>query len=473
MPLRRGRAALVGVLATATRAATAPTGPTASATRTSFTATADTSTDGRDPADDPGGARRLGVDGDPPTRTVLRFDVASLAGPVTRAKLRIHVADADGAGNVNGGEVRGVSDTSWTETSAAPAVDGPVLGALGAVAPGTWHEVDVTPYVTGNGTYAFGVTSPNGDGADYDSRETGATGPQLVVETAAAPAPSRTPAPSEPAPTPPSPAARTAQDLAPVLVGAGDIAASNDGDSATADLLDGISGTVFTVGDNAYPTGRASDFAAYYAPTWGRQRDRTRPSPGNHDYDTPGASAYFDYFGAAAGPGRRGYYSYDLGNWHVVSLDSEISMARGSAQEKWLRADLAASEKPCTVAYWHRPRWTSGASHPPDLATDPLVRALYDHGAEVILGGHNHQYERFAPQDPDGRLDTARGLKQFVVGMGGADHYAFGTVLPHSEARNDDTSGVLKLTLRADGYDWQFVPEAGRSYDDSGSGTCH
>ncbi|MEU8521189.1 metallophosphoesterase [Streptomyces sp. NPDC048577] len=148
------------------------------------------------------------------------------------------------------------------------------------------------------------------------------------------------------------------------------------------------------------------------------QQPRTRPAPGNHDYHTSGASAYYGYFGANAGPAGRGYYSYDLGNWHVVSLNSEISMSAGSAQEQWLRGDLAASNKPCAVAYWHKPRWTSSSGHGPSTSTGPLVQALYDYDAELILTGHNHQYERFAPQNPSGRLDNARGIRQFVAGMG-------------------------------------------------------
>jgi acid phosphatase type 7 len=259
----------------------------------------------------------------------------------------------------------------------------------------------------------------------------------------------------------------------PVMVGAGDIASSGSGDSATAALLDNISGTVFTTGDNVYPDGTSSQFTTYYEPTWGRHKARTQPSPGNHDYNTSGASGYFNYFGANAGPSGRGYYSYDLGNWHVVSLNSEISMTTGSAQEQWLRSDLAASTKPCTIAYWHKPRFTSGANHAPNTSTGPLVQALYDNNADVILTGHNHQYERFAPMNPSGGLDTARGIRHFVAGMGGASHYGFGTIQPNSQARNSDTYGVLKLTLHANSYDWQFVPEAGKTYSDSGTSSCH
>jgi len=259
----------------------------------------------------------------------------------------------------------------------------------------------------------------------------------------------------------------------PVLVGAGDIASSATGDSATAALLDTIAGTVFTTGDNAYPDGTASNYTDYYDPTWGRHKARTRPAPGNHDYHTTGATGYFGYFGSRAGPSGRGYYSYDLGNWHVVSLNSEVDMAVGSPQETWLRSDLAATTKPCTLAYWHKPLFTSGFDHGPDASTSPLFQALYDSDAEVVVTGHNHQYERFAPMNPSGVLDNANGVREFVAGMGGGPLYGFGTIQANSQARNSDTHGVLKFTLHDNSYDWQFVPEAGKTYDDSGTTACH
>lgn len=256
----------------------------------------------------------------------------------------------------------------------------------------------------------------------------------------------------------------------PVLVGAGDIASSASGDSATAVLLDAIGGTVFTAGDNAYPNGTLSDYNSFYQPTWGRHKARTFPSPGNHEYNTSGASGYFAYYTAI---NNQRYYSYNLGNWHVVSLNSNISMAAGSAQETWLRADLAATTRPCTLAYWHHPLFTSGANHAPATATRPLFQALYDFNGDVVVSGHNHQYERFAPQNPAGALDSARGIREFVAGTGGASHYSFGTIRPNSQARNSDTYGVIKFTLHSNSYDWQFVPEAGKTFTDSGSGTCH
>ena len=258
-----------------------------------------------------------------------------------------------------------------------------------------------------------------------------------------------------------------------MLVGAGDIAGcSSSGDEATAALLDTIAGTVFTAGDNAYPDGTATNFATCYGPSWGRHKARTRPSPGNHDYHTTGASAYYAYYGANAGPAGQGYYSYDLGAWHIISLNSNVSMSAGSPQEQWLRADLAANTKTCTLAYWHHPRFSSG-SHGSSTAPRPLWEALYDFNADVIISGHDHNYQRFAPQTPTGLADPVRGMRQFVVGSGGISHYNFATPIANTEAYNTDAYGVLKLTLYADSYTWEFVPVAGKTYTDSGTGACH
>ena len=261
-----------------------------------------------------------------------------------------------------------------------------------------------------------------------------------------------------------------------VLVGAGDIAnCSSSGDEATANLLDGIAGTVFTAGDNAYPDGSATNYTQCYAPTWGRHKARTRPTPGNHEYTTPNAPGYFGYFGAAAGPAGLGYYSYDLGDWHMVALNSNISMAAGSPQEQWLRADLAASTKRCTLAYWHYPLFNSGPRGN-STSTRPLWQALYDAGGEIVINGHDHDYQRFAPMTPTGTLDNGRGIREFVVGTGGTGLYTFSTPIANTEAYNTNTHGVLKLTLSADGsntYSWAFIPIAGQTFTDSGSGTCH
>ena len=273
---------------------------------------------------------------------------------------------------------------------------------------------------------------------------------------------------------PPSAERGTLADTMAVLVGAGDIAdCDSRGDEETAALLDAIPGTVFTAGDNAYGDGTPEQFARCYAPSWGRHKARTRPSPGNHDYETEGAGAYYAYFGARAGPAGRGYYSYDLGGWHIVSLNSNVAMDAGSPQEQWLRADLAATTKRCTLAYWHHARFSSSSSHGSQKQTQPLWKALYDHAAEIVISGHDHTYERFALQTPDGVADPDRGIRQFVVGTGGASQYDFGPPLPNSEVRDNTSHGVLKLTLARGSYSWAFVPAAGGAFTDSGRGTCH
>ena len=264
----------------------------------------------------------------------------------------------------------------------------------------------------------------------------------------------------------------------PVLVGAGDIASCTQaGDAATAALLTKIGGSVFTLGDNAYETGSASDYAKCYGPTWGHFLSRTHPAPGNHDYYTsPSAAGYFGYFGSRAGPKGKGYYSYNAGAWHVVVLNSECASVggcgAGSPEERWLRADLAAHPATCTLAYWHTPRFSSGTLYGSDAGYQPFWQALYDNGADVVLSGHEHVYERFAPQTPSGKSDPAFGIRQFTVGTGGEGHYGFGNPVANSQVRNDTTFGVLALTLHSSSYGWRFVP-AGGTFTDQGTASCH
>jgi hypothetical protein len=265
------------------------------------------------------------------------------------------------------------------------------------------------------------------------------------------------------------------QIVEPTLVGAGDIASCHsDGDEATAAILDTIPGTVFAAGDLVYMVGTASNFATCYDPSWGRHKDRTRPAPGNHEYyDLPNAAGYYGYFGAQAGDPNRGYYSYDLGSWHIVVLNSNIGSGAGSSQEQWLRADLAAHPAVCTLAYWHHPLFTSGAERP-NPGMRPIWQALYDAGADVVINGHDHDYERFAPQAPNGTADGKRGIRQFIVGTGGYSHIRLlAAVASNSELRDDTSFGVLKLVLHDTSYDWQFIPAAGNAFSDSGTGYCH
>ena len=276
---------------------------------------------------------------------------------------------------------------------------------------------------------------------------------------------------------PPSTAGAEA-DRPVVLVGAGDIANceinGGSGARATAALLDRIAGTVFTVGDHAYPTGAAAQFQECYDPSWGRHKARTRPAPGNHDYLTANAKAYFDYFGDNAGPDKRGYYSYTLGTWHIVSLNSSTAADRHSPQIEWLRSDLKDHPAQCTLAYWHVPVFSSGphGSEPQTAAQmREAWRALYEFGADVVINGHDHDYERFAPQDPKGKADP-KGIREFVVGTGGGGLYEFRRISSNSEVRGNRSYGVLVLTLGATDYSWEFVSGAGESFRDVGTARC-
>lgn len=263
-----------------------------------------------------------------------------------------------------------------------------------------------------------------------------------------------------------------------VLLAAGDIADCTNlaGAEATAKILEENEGVVAAIGDLAYPDGTKENFQCYDQ-TWGRVKNRTRPAPGNHEFHSQGATFYFEYFGKEAGDPKDGFYSYDLGAWHIISMNSECTEIggcnEGSREEKWLRADLAAHPAACTLAYFHKPLFSSGGAHGDAPEIRPLYQALYDANADVILSGHDHDYERFAPQDPNGKLDRARGIREFVVGTGGKNHRPFGAPEATSEVRDTTTFGVLKLTLKPNGYDWKFIPEAGKSFTDAGSDSCH
>jgi acid phosphatase type 7 len=269
----------------------------------------------------------------------------------------------------------------------------------------------------------------------------------------------------------------------PVVVSAGDIAVCRtQGDEATAKLVEDIDGaTVLTLGDNAYPEGSAEDFNECYEPTWGEFKNRTKPVPGNHEYYTEGARGYFEYFGDAAGDPEEGYYSYELGSWHIVALNSncgeaQIRCSPSSTQVRWLEEDLAANadEEGCTLAYMHHPRFSSGVEHGSYETVEPMWEVLYEAGAEMVLSGHEHNYERFAPQDPSGKADPEGGIRQFVVGTGGgASDYPILEPLANSEVQNDESYGVLKLTLRPKSYEWRFLSAEGGEFTDSGSARCH
>jgi 3',5'-cyclic AMP phosphodiesterase CpdA len=293
----------------------------------------------------------------------------------------------------------------------------------------------------------------------------------IVLAVVAAPAAGGTPA-----------AGRTASGADPVLVAAGDIAcAPGQRRSAvtcrhadTAALAERLAPDVLVpLGDIQYETGQLRAFRASYDPTWGRLLDVTRPVPGNHEY-YGNATGYFTYFGRRAGPGRRGWYSFDLGDWHVVALNSNcnrVGCGRGSAQERWLRADLARNARRCTLAVMHHPRFSSGfhGDYPP---VAPLWKALEDARADVVLAGHDHDYERFDRRLADGRLNRERGLRSFVVGTGGKSLRAFRRIKPGSLRRNASVFGVLEMTLRTDGYAFRFVGLPGARVVDAGTGRC-
>jgi hypothetical protein len=260
------------------------------------------------------------------------------------------------------------------------------------------------------------------------------------------------------------------------LVGAGDIAScASEGDEATAALLGEAGGTVFTAGDNVYDDGTLAEFQACYDSSWGRFKAQTLPVVGNHEYNTNWASGHFRYFGEAAGHPREGWYVRDVGAWGVYALNSNCGEIGGcgedSRQAAWLAADLAANPRRCVLAIWHHSRFSSG-EHGSNDSTETLWRILQAAGAEIVVSGHDHGYERFAPQDPAGAPDEA-GLVGFVAGTGGRSHYAFEDVQPNSLVRNGDTFGVLRLDLAPDSWTFEFLPVTGSTFTDSGGGRCH
>jgi acid phosphatase type 7 len=313
-----------------------------------------------------------------------------------------------------------------------------------------------------------------------DTARGGASSPSGGVSRSSTAPPSGSPigtdaSPSDPPSTGPSIPPRPSGD--PVLVGAGDIArCDGNGDEETARLLDRIPGDVFTAGDNAYESGTAEEFARCYDPTWGRHKARTYPTPGNHDHETDGLAGYLGYFGEGVGTADEPWYSFDLGLWHVVMLDSMCEAVPGgcgrdSPQVEWLREDLAANPARCTLAIWHHPRFSSGV-HGDDPDVGPFWDVLHEAGADLIVNGHDHDYERFAPQAPDGTADPERGIRQFVVGTGGATLRDFPRTAANSELRANVSHGVIALTLRPTGYAWEFVPTEGR-ISDRGAAACH
>jgi calcineurin-like phosphoesterase family protein len=412
-----------------------------------------------------GNSPRLRVDGgkDPAVESYLTFSVSDIPGPIGRAVLRLFATSDTKVGPAVYAAASDWSESGITWANRPSRTTDPVA-STGPVTPDMWVEFDVTAVVTGNGTYNFVLATRSADGLNFSARESGQTAPQLVI----------TPGDRSSSPVPV--ASPVSADTAIVLT-AGDVTScKSTAARSTGELISARQGAVLALGDLAYPTGTADQFRNCYDPVWGSFKNRTYPVPGNHEYMTAGAAGYYAYFGAAAGDPTKGYYSYDLGRWHIVALNSNCDAVggcdAGSPQEQWLRADLAKHPAACTLAYMHFPLYSSG-EHGNNPEVRPLWQALYDFNAELVLAGHDHDYERFAPQDANGKLNQNRGIRQFVVGTGGASHYHVGAPEPNSEIHNDTTFGVLELVLHPGGYDWTFLPAGDGTFADRGSGICH
>jgi acid phosphatase type 7 len=438
--------------ATATSGAPVPIGPIL------LGADADAQVRESDPNTNYGTDTELRADGvgDSGLESFIRFTVNEAPSPIQSAQLRIYVTDN---GTQNGPAIY-ATDNSWDESSITwsnrPPPTSDALDNKGHLGSNSWVEYDVTSVVTGSGTFSFVLVADSSDGVIFSSRE-GNQPPQLVLNDNGSNA-------STVVPT----VIPTGASDEISLVGAGDISeCDSDNDELTAQLLDMIPGTVFTTGDNAYDSGTIEEYNTCYAPTWGRHKDRTKPTPGNHEYLTPDAPGYFQYFNDIPS-----YYAYTLGSWRIYALNSEIDVSENSPQLTWLIDDLAANPAQCILAYWHQPRWSSGSHHGSDEDYQTLWQILYEAGAELVINGHEHHYERFAEMNALGAV-ASPGLREIVVGTGGRDLYEFDSPLPASEVRNDSTYGVLKLTLRADEYAWDFIPVAGSTFTDSGSTNCH
>jgi acid phosphatase type 7 len=440
--------------------------------------TADATVDEKRPDRRSGTSETLLVDDDHGNGTdywsYLRFDIGSPPGEIDGARLRLYVVDQSSRR-----PTVALASNSWSETTIAwenrPAPTGAVIRPAGDAPTGAWIDLDVSQLVPSSGQFTLVLRLDSTNGVDMSSRS-GDHPPELVLDVG-----------GSPTSTSPPPTGPPSSD--PRIAAVGDIACdpssgSFNGGVGTATschqmavsqlVVDGGYAAFLGLGDLQYESGTYDDFMASYHPSFGRVKSISRPVPGNHEYQTGGAAGYYQYFGASAGDPAKGYYSYDVGEWHIVALNSNcdvVSCAAGSVQERWLRADLAANPARCTLVYWHHPLFSSGGEHGNNPGMAALYQAADDGGVDVALAGHDHHYERFARQDAAARPDP-NGIRQFVVGSGGKNHYSMGTLQQNSEAHNNDTYGVLALTLHADSYDWKFVAEAGGRYNDSGTQAC-
>lgn len=394
-------------------------------------------------------SQSLQVGGRSRAATFLQFSIQGLPGVVTHATLklyvmafsptRVRVTVASAAGSIEDPTATVPTAVSRTESSWL------TISSIG------WASVEVGALVAGNGPLTLKLSPWSGSGVQIGSREAEAVAPSLSVE------------------------------VDPVLLAVGDLAACSDSGNApwaaaVASAIEPIAGIFAPLGDLAYPHGTPAEFANCFDPWFRPLKDRTRPSPGNHESDTPRSAGYFGYYGDLAGNSTRGYYSYELGTWHVVVLNSNCWDIGGcgptSAEVTWLRDDLAQDRTPCSLAYWHQPLFGSGPyGRSPEMLA--VWQALYEYGVDVVLNGHAHHYERFAPQSPAGVRDSAGGIREFIVGTGGAPHFSLEPVEPNSEVRDNTTFGFLAMTLRAGSYDWRFVPAADGTFQDAGTATCH
>jgi hypothetical protein len=475
------------------------------ATPITFTAVQDASASSATPTTNNGTLANFWTDGSPTVKAAIAFNVTGLGStPAAQAILKVYGASA----NSGGYTVSSYPDTDWSETGFTyqyytddPIKEGPVVGKSGAVAAGAWTSVDVTSLVQGDGLVSFMLNATNTTSTKYSSRESGATtAPQLVVTPAGTtPTPTPTPTPTA-TPTPPP-------SSDPVIAAAGDIACdpssaafnfgNGNGSScrqlATATLINGIPNlrAVLALGDNQYYCGGLSAFQQSYDKSWGAFKAITKPAIGNHELLTSGGTGcdssnlngagYFNYFGAAAGTPGQGWYSYDVGAWHLIALNSNCSMAGGcgatSTQGKWLANDLAAHPNRCTLAYWHAPLYSQDTSggHA-TTAVKPLWDQLLASGVELVLNGHSHNYERYRALNSTGGA-TAGGIVEVIAGTGGANHTPISTTItPTPLVANTNTFGALKLTLHAGSADGQFLPaqfSGNGTFTDSFSVACH
>ena len=450
-------------------------GPTLAAGSTaSVAASADTYAAADSIGSNYGTAGELHIDGSPENRSYLRFDLSSLSGTVSSAQLKLFALSPSGLGY----QVARTG-SAWTETgltwSTRP-TQGTVVGKSSTFVSSAWTQVDVTSAVVAGTIADFEIDALNGTAIRFDSRE--ASNPPVLVVTlngggTASPTPKPTPSPT-PKPTPSPTASPTAPPSGdPVLLAGGDTRTNLAGITATGKLIGAFPGDpILDVGDDT-ANGSAALYQSYFAPTWGLYKNRIHPTPGNHEYETSGAAPYFAYYGAAAGSPTKSWYSYDMpNNWHVVELNGNIAHGVGSAQEVFLKADLAANAGKHIIAFWHEPRFSSGSEHGSDTSFDPFWKDLYAAHADLVFNGHDHDYERFALQNPSGQADP-NGIREFVVGMGGAPLYSFNSIVANSQVRNSATYGILTLTLHAHSYDWKFVPVAGKTFTDSGTQATH